>query len=193
MSLPYLLKIEAINDFGPYLRADNNLVARWGEYLSERNKPRIGINWQGNPSYESDHQRSIPLSFLQPLFLERKYEFLSLQQGFGCEQLVDFEASLVKIDGDLDKVAAFVDTAAIIVNLDLVITSDTALAHLAGALGMPVWLLLPSTPDWRWFLHKDYSPWYANMRLFRQPVANDWASVIEQVETALAQEFSINP
>ncbi len=190
MSLPHLLGIGEINNFDPYINADNNLIAQWGKYLGKRNKPRIGVNWQGNPSYGADHQRSIPLSYLRPLILNRKYEFVCLQQGFGLEQLVDFGGSLVELDRDLDKVAAFVDTAAIIANLDLVITSDTALAHLAGALGMPVWLLLPATPDWRWLLNRDYSPWYLNMRLFRQPVANDWTSVIEQVGLALAQKFS---
>ena len=168
MSLPYLLGLESIFDPGPYLFADSKLITQWDEVLDLNDRPRIGIAWQGNPAYEADHQRSIPLSFLHPLISNNNYEFVSLQQGFGSEQLIDIPNPITVLGGDVDKLAAFVDTAAIVANLDLVITSDTAIAHLVGALGMPVWLLLPKTPDWRWLLDKETSPWYSSMRVFRQ-------------------------
>jgi tetratricopeptide (TPR) repeat protein len=188
MSLPYLLGLESIHDPGPYLSADSDLVAYWDKILGYQGKPKIGIAWQGNPAYEADYQRSIPLSYLQPLFLNRNYEFVSLQRGFGCEQLSDFPNDIVVLGDGVDKSGAFVDTAAIMENLDLVITSDTAIAHLSGALGKPVWLLLPKTPDWRWLLHKDHSPWYANMKIFRQKNAGRWEEVINQITLALDQE-----
>ena len=189
MSLPHLLGLELVHDPGPYLFADSDLITHWGKILGHRGKPKIGIAWQGNPAYEADHQRSIPLSYLQPLFLNKNYEFVSLQKGFGCEQLSDFPNSIVILGDDVDKSGAFVDTAAIMENLDLVITSDTAIAHLSGALGKPVWLLLPKTPDWRWLLHKHHSPWYANMRIFRQKKAGCWEEVINQITLALDREI----
>jgi tetratricopeptide (TPR) repeat protein len=188
MSLPYLMGLESILESNPYLFADSNLIDHWDKILGYRGKPRIGIAWQGNPAYEADHQRSIPLSYLQPLFLNKNYEFVSLQRGFGCEQLSDFSNDIVVLGDGVDKSGAFVDTAAIMENLDLVITSDTAIAHLSGALGKPVWLLLPKTPDWRWLLHKDHSPWYANMKIFRQKNAGRWEEVINQITLALDQE-----
>ena len=121
------------------------------------------------------------------LLYRDNYEFVSLQQGFGSEQLIDIPNPITVLD-DVDKLAAFVDTAAIVANLDLVITSDTAIAHLVGALGMPVWLLLPKTPDWRWLLDKETSPWYSSMRVFRQTKAGRWEDVINQVTLALGQE-----
>lgn len=188
MSLPYLLGVETIFNPGPYLFADGSLITRWDKILGHRDKPRIGISWQGNPTYEADYQRSIPLSYLRPLFLAENYKFISLQQGFGCEQLTDFSDNINVLGEDVDMSAAFIDTAAIMENLDLVITTDTAIAHLAGALGAPVWLLLPATPDWRWLLNKDYSPWYGSMRVFRQKNAGCWDEVIDQIALALAQE-----
>ena len=155
--------------------------------MGPREKPRIGLSWQGNPNYDADHQRSMPLSFLEPLIVQQKFEFISLQQGFGEEQLMNISSAIAKF-GDVDKAAAFIDSAAIMANLDLVITSDTAIPHLAGALGVPVWLLLPKTPDWRWLLETPDSPWYSNMRLFRQTTAGDWQSVADQVKEALDQD-----
>ena len=188
MSLPHLLEIESIFDPGPYLSADNKLITEWGTILGHKKKPRIGIAWQGNPTYEMDHHRSIPLSYLRPLFSSVNYEFISLQQGFGCEQADEFSKNITIFREDIDKFGAFIDTAAIIQNLDLVITSDTAIAHLAGALGGSVWVLLPKTPDWRWLVNRDDCPWYTNMRLFRQKVVGRWKNVIDQVAESLAEE-----
>jgi hypothetical protein len=156
--------------------------------LGEKTTPRIGIAWQGNPKYEADHQRSIPLVELTPLLAFSEVQFVSLQQGVGLEQVSDIDAEILSFGEEVDQSAAFVDSAAIMVNLDLVITSDTALPHLAGALGVPVWLMLPKTPDWRWLLDRADSPYYSTMRLFRQEVANEWPGVIKQVIDALGQE-----
>lgn len=188
MSLPHLLGHKEILAGGAYLSAEAELVSHWQEKLGKRERPRIGIAWQGNPSYEADHQRSLSLKLLEPLLAMAEYQFISLQQGFGQEQLADIEGEIVEWGSEVDEVAGFIDSAAIIANLDLLITSDTALPHLAGALGAPVWLLLPETPDWRWQLNRADSPWYPTMRLFRQSTANDWRSVIDQVAAALAKE-----
>jgi tetratricopeptide (TPR) repeat protein len=187
MSLPHLIGQDEIPNLGPYLAAEPDLISAWGEKMGLRVRPRIGLSWQGNPNYEADHQRSMPLRFMEPLITQLDYDFISLQQGFGEEQLMNISGTIEKFE-EVDRTAAFIDSAAIMVNLDLVITSDTAVPHLAGALGVPVWLLLPKTPDWRWLLETPDSPWYSNMRLFRQTAAGDWQSVIDQVVDALDQD-----
>jgi tetratricopeptide (TPR) repeat protein len=187
MSLPHLNGQDEIPNLGPYLTAEPDLIAAWGEKMGSRVKPRVGLSWQGNPNYEADHQRSMPLRFMEPLITQLDYDFISLQQGFGEEQLMNISGTIDKFE-EVDRAAAFIDSAAIMANLDLVITSDTAMPHLAGALGVPVWLLLPKTPDWRWLLESSDSPWYSNMRLFRQTTAGDWQSVADQVAEALDQD-----
>ena len=188
MSLPHVLGQGEIPSSGAYLSAEADLKAHWVEKLGEVKKPRIGIAWQGNPNYEADHQRSIPFGSLGPLLALPDYQFVCLQKGFGREQLASAGNNMLDLGDQLDSAAAFIDTAAIMASLDLVITSDTAIPHLAGALGVPVWLMLPETPDWRWLLNRADSPWYPSMRIFRQSSANDWPSVIDQVKEALAQE-----
>jgi len=176
----------------PYLFAEPDLVTRFGELLAGDDRFRVGINWQGNPKYHGDQFRSIPLAEFAPLAEIEGVRLLSLQQGFGIEQLAKTEfaveagavedwGSKLDVDG-----RAFCDTAAVIANLDLVITSDTAVAHVAGALGALVWLALPFTPDWRWLLDRPDSPWYPTMRLFRQPSAGDWNSVFAEIAAELA-------
>jgi len=188
MSLPHVLGQGEIPSSGAYLSAEADLKAHWVEKLGEAKKPRIGIAWQGNPNYEADHQRSLPFGSLGPLLALPDYQFVSLQKGFGRERSVGGADNLIDWGDDLDRNAAFIDTAAIMAKLDLVITSDTAIPHLAGALGAPVWLMLPETPDWRWLLDRADSPRYPSMRIFRQSCASDWQSVIDQVMEALAQE-----
>tara|TARA_B100000315_G_scaffold142890_1_gene131895 strand:+ start:11707 stop:13683 length:1977 start_codon:yes stop_codon:yes gene_type:complete len=188
MSLPHLLQQPDIARNEAYLSAEPDLAAHWVEKLGEVEKPRIGIAWQGNPNYEADHQRSIPIGSLDPLLTLPNYQFVSLQKDLGREQLAGTAGNLIDWGDDLDRNAAFIDSAAIMTSLDLVITSDTAIPHLAGALGRPVWLMLPKTPDWRWLLGRADSPWYPGMRIFRQAAANDWPSVVDQVIEALAQE-----
>jgi len=146
---------------------------------------KIGIFWQGSPKHRNDRNRSIPLGCFEPLARHAGVRLLSLQKDSGLEQLPSL-AERFPITELGSRLASFMDTAALLVNLDLLITCDTAVAHLAGALGVPVWVALPLAPDWRWLLDRGDSPWYPTMRLFRQKQPGDWAGVFQQIETALA-------
>src|SRR5262249_54779530 len=152
----------------PYLFADSQLVDEWRRRLAPHKGFRVGIAWQGNPQRAWDHpHRSIPLAEFAPLSRVNGVRLISLQKGAGSEQLRNAEFLVASLDSSEEEaVGAFTATAAIMKNLDLVITSDTALAHLAGALGVPVWLALSCAPDWRWLLGREDSPWYPTMRLF---------------------------
>jgi ADP-heptose:LPS heptosyltransferase len=137
-----------------------------------------------------DHLRSPrQLSYFAPLAQLNGVRFFSLQKGEAAKQAVNPPSGL-KLTDWTDEFSDFADTAAFIANLDLVISSDTAVAHLAGAMGKPVWLLLPFAPDWRWMLNRSDSPWYPTMRLFRQTKIGEWASAIEQVAEALRHHRS---
>ncbi len=143
---------------------------------------RIGIAWAGNPAHHNDRRRSMPVSALAPIVGAGACMLVSLQVG---PQAPDIS----KVFGIKDlshQLTDFAETAALIAGLDLVITVDTAVAHLAGALGIPTWLMLAHAPDWRWMLNRDDSPWYSSMRLFRQEQPGDWAGVVERVASALA-------
>jgi hypothetical protein len=180
----------------PYLQADALLVRQWQQELRESRKAEvesrapafsIGICWQGDTAYGADRQRSIPLIHFARLAQMDGIRLISLQKGLGTEQLKPGQpANLLDLTGRLDESSgAFMDTAAIMANLDLVITSDTAIAHLAGALAVPVWVALPHIPDWRWLLERVDSPWYPTMRLFRQSRAGDWDEVFERIAEEL--------
>jgi len=189
MSLPHRLKIDAIRNDKSYLDADPQRMAHWQARFDALKGIKIGIAWQGNVEYEMDYARSIPAVLLAKLIEPIGANLVVLQQGYGREQLDQFPPHypIVEFGEDLDQDAAFVDTAAIMANLDLIITSDTAIPHLAGALGRPVWVLLPYAPDWRWQLDRFDSPWYRSMRLFRQIKPRDWPSALAQVEKCLAR------
>jgi Flp pilus assembly protein TadD len=155
---------------------DSRIVGRTGR--------RIGIAWSGNRAHLNDHNRSLSLADLDPI-LSLGHLLHCLQKDLRAEDVTAFAlAGTIRFLGD--DLLDFADTAALIAHMDLVITVDTAVAHLAGALGRPVWLLLPFAPDWRWGLHADTTPWYPTMRLFRQPAPNDWATVVLFVRDALA-------
>jgi tetratricopeptide (TPR) repeat protein len=168
----------------PYLSAEKKLMALWEERLCGFNGLRIGICWQGNPSYKGDRFRSVPLKHFFCLAAMDGVHLISLQKRHGLEQLRNLpqDVSIIDfgplLDGSTD---AFVDTGAIMKNLDLVVTTDTAVAHLAGALGVPVWLLLQHVPEWRWGLTGEDTPWYPTMRLFRQSRPGDWDGVLQRV------------
>ena len=200
MSLPALLG-EAAGANGaatgtvPYLQPEPAVVAHWvgrlGADSGARARLRVGLAWQGNPQFADDAQRSVPLAALHATLraLAPRARFVSLQKGYGREQLYDLplEAAVDDLGTELDLGSdAFVDSAALISTLDLVITSDTALAHLTGALGRPLWLLLARVPDWRWGVEGESTPWYPSARLFRQPRAGDWAAVGAAIGVALA-------
>jgi len=189
MSLPLAFGTtrETIPSMPRYLAADPRLKAQWAERLPGGGGPRIGLAWSGNPIHPNDHNRSMRLAALQPL-LSMEAEWVSLQK----ELRPDDEAALAEcrpITFPGEALEDFADTAAVIEALDLVITVDTAVAHLAGALGKPVWILLPFATDWRWPLDREESTWYPSARLYRQPRIDDWPSVIERVRNALASRF----
>jgi len=185
ISLPHAFgtKLETIPGATPYLRPPADALPTWEALLDTAKGSRIGITWAGNPAHNNDCNRSIGLATMLPL-LGVDASFVSLQKELrpGDEALLRDRGDIVHL-GDL--LADFTDTAALVMSLDLVITADTSLAHLAGALGKPVWILLPFTPDWRWLLDRDTSPWYPSARLFRQTRPEDWDEVIARVKAAL--------
>lgn len=187
MDLPCLIRsAEETIPAAPYLRANEPLVAKWRETLAGLGGFQVGIAWQGNRNYAWDHWRSIPLAEFEPLSGVPGVRLISLQKGDGCQQLPQGRFAVTDLGDAFDRQAAFMDTAAIIANLDLVITSDTAVAHLAGALGAPVWVALPFDADWRWQSDREDTRWYATMRLFRQSQRGDWAGVFARIKDALA-------
>ncbi|MBS0364471.1 MAG: tetratricopeptide repeat protein [Proteobacteria bacterium] len=193
LSLPHALKtrFDTIPAPVPYLAAQPERIARWAQRLRALPGMRVGIAWQGNLQVEKlvwARGRSIPLAALEPLARLRGVSLVSLQKGPGLEQLrqVPFADRIVDLSSELDSGAdAFLDTAAVMAGLDLVVSSDTAIAHLAGALGRPVWTALNASPEWRWLLKCDDSPWYPTMRLFRQTTAGDWSGVVDEISAAL--------
>jgi hypothetical protein len=185
MSLPGLLgtTLDSIPADVPYIKADRELVQTWRERLSVVHSFRAGIAWQGNPRYRGDALRSVPLRAFLPLAGIPGVTLVSLQKGKGCEQAPAFkeQCPLVDVGEGLDCRGAFTDTAAILCNLDLLITSDSAVAHLAGALGVPVWIALPKSADWRWLEEREDCPWYPTMRLFRQAELGNWDALFERI------------
>ncbi|MEI9804783.1 MAG: tetratricopeptide repeat protein, partial [Pseudolabrys sp.] len=170
----------------PYLHAPAGRAVAPRALLPHTGNPRVGIAWSGKPSHNNDHNRSIALTRLAPLLQTPGIGFVSLQRDLRDADraaLADFPG-LTQLD---EALVDFADTAAVMAQLDLVIAVDTAVAHLAGALGRPLWVLLPHVPDWRWLLDRDDSPWYPSARLFRQPVAGDWDSVIARLSGELTQ------
>jgi hypothetical protein len=153
---------------------------------------RIGIFWQGNPDHRGDRQRSIPLACFAPLARLPGIHLISLQKWDGLAQLADLPDGMdVHVLGaDYDD-GDFAETAAVMAALDLVVTVDSAIAHLAGTIAVPVWLAVPVIPDWRWLLIRDDTPWYPSMRLFRQTARNDWTTVFEAMAAALAIDGSL--
>lgn len=173
----------------PYIKAPEQHIRQWRQKLAAEGGAVVGINWQGNPKAEHSFRkgRSFPLQTLAPLAEVTGVRFLSLQKGPGAEQLVGsaFRQRLVGCQAEIDAAWDFAETAAIVANCDLVITVDTALAHLAGGMGQPTWLLLKAVPDWRWGLTGETSFWYPSMRLFRQRQPQNWPEVVERIATAL--------
>lgn len=190
MSLPLALGLhtrEIVTLPAPYLQAGPDRVERWHKWMDGLGipAPRIGIVCSGNPAHRRDQQRSIPMGqFLR--VLPDSMTAVCLQPD-----LREADAAALKADGRIAfpgrELADFADTAALISTLDLVITVDTSTAHLAGALGKPVWILLPHAPDWRWLLKREDSPWYPSARLFRQERTDDWSVPLERVREALSR------
>jgi tetratricopeptide (TPR) repeat protein len=174
----------------PYLYAKCELVERWRKELRYIDAVKVGINWQGNPRYRGDRHRSIPLRNFAPLAAVPGVRLISLQRGFGTEQIAALEGafSVTELGAHVDtKEGPFMDTAAVLVNLDLVVSSDTSLVHLAGGLGVPLWMPLPFASDWRWLQNRADSPWYPTMRLFRQTEPGKWDEVFLRIADAAAE------
>ena len=192
LELPKLLgtTLDTIPAAKAYLHADKNLVEAWGERLGPKEEFRIGLVWGGSPGHLNDHNRSIEPELFRPLVETPGVSALSLMVGRDGEAGRVFGDVVTDLAPDLGD---FADTAAAIANMDLVISVDTAVAHLAGALGTMVWTLLPFNSDWRWMLGRDDSPWYPSMRLFRQEKRKDWEGVIERVAAELADLAKAGP
>jgi tetratricopeptide (TPR) repeat protein len=179
---------------GAYLFAEPDRVARWGNTLGADGF-KIAICWQGNPNVAVDKGRSIPLAAFAPLAAIPGVRLISLQKRYGLEQLQELPAGMtVEQLADFDEGPdAFLDSAAVIKNCDLVITSDTSIAHLAGALDAPTWVGLSTTADWRWLRDRRDSPWYRSLTLFRQRDAGDWPAVMSEMAEVLGGKLADNP
>jgi tetratricopeptide (TPR) repeat protein len=172
----------------PYLSIGEEAIENWRQRLSDLGGFRVGIVWKGSSTHTSDQARSIPLAEFAPLARLPDVTLLSLQKRDGLEQLDGIDFEVRRLGEDWDQTAGpFVDTAAVMKNLDLVITADTAAAHLAGALGVPVWVALGTRADWRWGLEREDTPWYPTMRLFRQTREGDWTDVFARIAAALQE------
>ena len=198
MSLPQRLGVNPTNPIinGEYIQTTDRLRHKWEKIIhpNGRHLPVIGIHWQGNPNAEKTYlkNRSIPLEKFSKIAINNpNIKFLSLQKGPGSEQLTEcsFLDRFAECQELVDSTWDFLESAAIISNCDLVITNDTACAHLAGGMGMETWLLLAKFPEWRWGLSGDSSFWYPSMRLFRQTTNGDWDSLMETVSTALNKKL----
>jgi tetratricopeptide (TPR) repeat protein len=190
LSLPRVFGTDAgsIPTVIPYLFVDEVRSARWRERLLPGEALSVGIVWAGSPTHSRDRYRSLPIGSLAPLLRVPGVRFYSLQKGPAAGSLAAVGATVVDLRADLK---CFADTAAAIGHLDLVIGVDTAVVHLAGALGKPVWTLVAVPPDWRWMEGRDDSPWYPTMRLFRQTSLGNWDEVVERVKNALHSETKL--
>lgn len=188
-SLPYLFgtRLDSIPSQIPYLSADPARIAAWRSRLDQtlpKGRPRIGLAWTGRPTHPNDRRRSMPLSRLLPLADAGEVAFVALQKPIpdADRELLSRFPGMTDLSADLTD---FGETAAVMESLDLVITIDTAMGHLAGALGRPVWIMVPKASDWRWLLEREDSPWYPTARLFRQAKPGEWDPVIATVRSAL--------
>jgi hypothetical protein len=187
LSLPLAFKtnLDTIPNPSRYINLDNypNKIMEWKVRLGSKLKPRVGLVWSGNPHHKNDHNRSILLRDILP-FLPNQCEYVSLQKEVReVDKLtLDSNPHILNFAGHLND---FLDTAALIDNLDLVISVDTSVAHLSAALGKDTWVILPHVPDWRWLLDREESPWYPSMKLYRQTSIGNWNSVLDRVKSDL--------
>ena len=195
VSLPHVFgtTLETIPADVPYLKADEQLLDAWRGELAEYDGFKVGIVWQGRPTFHGDRYRSIPLRCFAPLAEVPGVRLFSLQKGPGIEQISALQDAFDVVDlGSRVHCESrdFMDTAAAMKHLDLVVSSDTACAHLAGALDVPVWVALQFSPAWRWLTRREDSPWYPRARLFRQATFGDWAGVFRSIARELRQQVN---
>ena len=185
LSLPLAFgtRLETIPSRTHYLSAAPRYLEKWADLLGPKHRPRIGVAWSGRSTHKYDHARSIKLASLLPL-LDVDATFVRVQKDISDEdaKLLMEQKRIVHFGEALED---FSDTAALLSHLDLVISVDTSVAHLAGALAKPIWMMLPFTPDWRWLLDRNDSPWYPTARLFRQDDTRAWDNVIARVKDEL--------
>ncbi|MGV2290466.1 glycosyltransferase family 9 protein [Trinickia sp. YCB016] len=187
MSLPMALglKLDDLPGPVPYLSADPQRLAHWRQRLRDLPRPLVALVWAGRPTHFNDANRSLKLAQLAPL-AQAGVSFVSIQKGPAAAQ-ADSPPEGMRLLSLSGEIADFDDTAAILSIADLLISVDSSPVHLAGALGRPVWVMLPKVPDWRWLLERTDTPWYPDMRLFRQDVRADWAGVIARMAAELAR------
>jgi hypothetical protein len=183
--LAFATELTSIPAQVPYIRPDPAQAEAWKQRM-RGNSLRIGLAWGGSPLHPYDARRSIRLDQLAPLTRVDGTQFYSLQMGAPADQIGP-SGSRVRLIDLKNEQADYADTAAIVANLDLVISVDTSLVHLAGAMGKPVWVLLSNSPDWRWMREREDSPWYPTARLFRQSTPGDWPAVVARVERELLE------
>jgi FKBP-type peptidyl-prolyl cis-trans isomerase 2 len=187
LSLPDVFKttLETIPSKIPYIFPDTSKVKMWRDLIqTDRTSLRVGLTWSGDPGFKKGQSRSCTIEIFSRLGQLHDITYYSLQKGETSQQAYNPPQEMQLINYT-DKISDFADTAALIMNLDLVISIDTSVAHLAGALGKKVWTLIPFVPDWRWMLDREDSPWYPTMRLFRQSSPGDWETVMDRVAQAL--------
>ena len=188
MSLPYIFRNKKIPETYGFIKANKKLSIYWQSKISSTTKMKIGLVWQGGINHASDYKRSIALNKFNPILCLKDFEFISLQKDFGREQI---KSNKLKgfITDFFDDIKTFQETIALIENLDLVISVDTAIAHIAATMGKETWILLPFVPDFRWGMNNSKTVWYNNVRLFRQKKINLWDDVILEIKNALAEKF----
>ena len=186
MSLPFLFNttLDTIPAKIPYIYTNDNDIMSWANCFKKRTF-KVGICWQGSKN-KIDYGRSFPLSLFEDISKIPNVELISLHKGEGEKQIKEINFDLTILGNNFDAGEnAFVDTAAVMMNCDLIITSDTAIAHLAGALGCPTWVLLKKIPDWRWMLERKDSPWYSSVTLYRQKQKDNWTHVFNKIQMDL--------
>ena len=192
LPLAFQTNLASIPSTVPYVRVPAARRERWRGYAGGGKKLRVGLAWAGNPTHPNDFNRSLSLADWRGLFTDLPAaQFFSLKKELSTAD-ADVLSAAPEVTDPGPLLEDFADTAALLEQLDLVIAVDTSVAHLAGALGRPVWILLPFSPDWRWLLGREDSPWYPSARLFRQPHTGDWAAVLAQVRSALERRCSEN-
>ncbi|AUG55462.1 tetratricopeptide repeat protein [Thalassospira marina] len=190
MTLPMALglKMQDLPGEVPYLKTSPERLKKWKKRLKDLPRPLVGLVWAGRPTHLNDANRSLAFAELAPLG-DSGVTFVAVQKGDRADDAKTPPAGMNVISLS-DEIEDFEDTAAIFQILDLLISVDSSPVHLAGAIGRPAWVMLPFVPDWRWLLDREDTPWYPSVRLFRQPRAGDWHSVIANIRTALLEKFA---